>query len=110
MDIKEQKQALKALYQLENLFFYSDGRKYHCFYKTGDEAKNNDAVEITYGGEISMVEFAWRMFPLGILNNIITNSPDVVRFPVLDDDGDIESLWNKYSIKEFSVKELYDEE
>ena len=67
-------------------------------------------IEATYGGEVSLVAFPWVMFPQGMLNNIIANSSDVVRFPVLDNGGDIEYLWNKYSIKEFSLEELYDEE
>lgn len=66
------------------------------------------AIEITYGGEVSMVEFAWKMFPNGIIENIINRSDGVIQFPVLDEEGDIEYLWNKYSIKEFTIEELYE--
>jgi hypothetical protein len=66
------------------------------------------AVEATYGKEISMVEFAWRMFPLGLLDNIIINSPGTIRFPVQSEAGEIEYLWNRYTIKEFPIGELYE--
>lgn len=68
------------------------------------------AVEITYGDEISMVEFPWKMFPQGMLQNIMKNNPTgTVQFPMQDDNGSIHYLWNSYSMKEFSVEELYEE-
>ena len=67
------------------------------------------AVEITYGNEISSVEFCWKLFPQGILQNIMQNSSGIIKFPVQDDNGNITYLWNKYSIKEFSLEELYEE-
>ena len=67
------------------------------------------ALEVTYNGEVGMVEFAWKMFPDGIIENIMKSSLDKIYFPVQDDNGDIEYLWNKYSLKEFSVEDLYDE-
>ena len=66
----------------------------------------NYAIEITYGDEISMVEFAWRLFPEGMLQNLLSNSSGKVMMPVADEYGDIEYLWNKYSIQEFDVEEL----
>jgi hypothetical protein len=68
------------------------------------------AVEATYGNEVSMVEFAWRMFPQGILHNIAENSSGIIKFPMQDENGDISYLWNRYKIVEFSLEELYDEE
>ena len=69
------------------------------------------AIHATYGDEISMVEFPWRMFPQGMIQNIMKNNPTgTIRFPVQDDNGDIQYLWNTYSIKEFSIEEIYDEE
>jgi hypothetical protein len=67
------------------------------------------AVRATYDGEVSMVEFAWRMFPNGILENIMENSSGAIEFPVQDDNGKINYLWNKYSLKEISLEELYEE-
>lgn len=67
------------------------------------------AVEVTYGEGSAMVEFVWKMFPNGVLQNIIENSSKPIKFPVQDDKGDITYLWNTYSLKEFSLEELYEE-
>ena len=64
------------------------------------------ALEVTYNGELGMVEFAWKMFEDGLLQNILTNSSGKFHFPIQDDNGDIEYLWNTYSLKEFSVEDL----
>jgi len=69
----------------------------------------NYAIEVTYGDEISMIEFAWKMFPNGLLQNIMENSSSTIKVPVQDKNGDINYLWNKYSIKELSLKEIYNE-
>jgi len=66
----------------------------------------NYAIEVTYNGEVSMVEFAWKMFPNGMLNNIMSNAPEKIAFPVQDENGDIEYLWNRYSMQEFPLKEI----
>jgi len=68
----------------------------------------NYAVEVTYGGEITMVEFAWKMFPEGLLENIIYNSGDKIALPVKTEDGNIEYLWDKYEMIEFSLETLYE--
>jgi len=70
----------------------------------------NYAIEATYGGELSMVNFAWSMWPSGILQNIIKNSSGKISFPVLDENGDVEYLWKKYSFKDYDLEELYNEE
>lgn len=67
------------------------------------------AVEITYNGEVSMVEFAWKMFPDGILQNIMINSIDKIQFPIQDENGEIEYLWNRYTLKEFPIEVLNNE-
>ena len=67
------------------------------------------AVEVTYKGEISMVEFAWKLFPSGILENVLINSASTIKVPITDENGNIEYLWNRYSIKEFKIEELYAE-
>ncbi len=66
------------------------------------------AVEITYNDEISMVEFPWKMFPNGILENIMRSSSGLIKFPVQDDNGNINYLWNRYSIKEISLEDIYE--
>lgn len=69
------------------------------------------AIEATYGDEISMVEFPWKLFPGGMLQNIMKNNPTgTIKFPVQMDDGNINYLWNTYAIKEFSIEELYEKE
>jgi hypothetical protein len=67
----------------------------------------NYAIEITYGDEVSMAEFCWKMFPQGLLQNLIKNSSGTVQFPMQDDNGPIEYLWNRYSIQEFTLEDLY---
>lgn len=69
----------------------------------------NYAIEVTYAGETAMVEFPWRMFPDGIMENILVNSPETISFPMRDPDGKIEYLWNTYSMQEFNFEELYEE-
>lgn len=66
------------------------------------------AVEATYKGETSTVEFVWRMFPEGVLKNIISNSKRKIYIPTKDENGKIEYLWNRYSIKEYSLEDLYE--
>lgn len=66
------------------------------------------AVEVTYGGEVSMVEFAWKMFPDGIIKNIVENSDGKIYIPTRDDNGEIEYLWSRYSMKEYNLGDLYE--
>ena len=67
------------------------------------------AIEVTYGDEVSMVEFAWKMFPEGIIENLLETNNGIVRMPVPDNSGEITYLWNTYSIKEFDVKDVYED-
>jgi hypothetical protein len=67
------------------------------------------AIDCTYGGEVSMVEFAWKMFPQGILINIMKNCSGTIKFPIEDDNGDVKYLWNKYTLTEFSLEKIYAE-
>ncbi len=56
-----------------------------------------------------MCEFPWKLFPEGLLDNIIQKTTGIIRMPIQDGlNGDIEYLWNKYSIKEFSLEDLYE--
>ena len=57
-----------------------------------------------------MVEFAWKMFPGGMLENILMNSSGIIKFPVLDEHGDIEYLWKTYSFEEYNLEDIYNEE
>jgi hypothetical protein len=56
-----------------------------------------------------MVEFAWKMFPSGIIQNVVRNSPKKVMFPVANKNGEITYLWNNYTMTEFSVEEIYED-
>jgi hypothetical protein len=67
------------------------------------------AVEVTYGGEVGIVEFAWKVFGEGILQNIIQKSTGIIHMPVSDEYGKIEYLWNRYTIKEFNLEDLYED-
>jgi hypothetical protein len=75
---------------------------------SNDSELANYAVLATYGDEVSKVDFAWKIFPQGIIENIISNSDNKIQIPVADEDGTIEYLWNKYSIKEFSLEDIYE--
>ena len=68
----------------------------------------NYAIEVTYNDEHYMVEFPWKMFPEALLQNIIENSHDKLQFPVLDDNGEIEYLWNRYSMQHFNIEDIYE--
>jgi len=83
-----------------------------CFLNiSSNESELTDyAVEVTYGGEMSMVEFAWKMFPGGILRNILVNSSGIIKIPVVDDYGDVQYLWKTYSFKEYDLEDIYGEE
>lgn len=70
----------------------------------------NYAVMVTYGGKITMVEFPWRVFPEGIMENIIKNSSDPIMIPFPDDSGDIEYLWQKYKYVEVPLGAFYENE
>lgn len=65
------------------------------------------AVLATYAEEVSMVDFPWRLFPSGLLQNIIENSNETIKIPIAEDNGEIEYLWNKYNIKEYKLEDLY---
>jgi hypothetical protein len=75
---------------------------------TNDSELADYAVEITYGGDKAMVEFAWKMFPDGIIENIMRSSSGIIKMPVQDDYGNINYLWNTYAIKEFEIGDLYE--
>jgi hypothetical protein len=66
------------------------------------------AVEVTYNDDIDAVEFVWKMFPDGIIQNIIKNSDSTIKFPMQDENGNIEYLWNTYSLKDIRLEELYE--
>jgi hypothetical protein len=74
---------------------------------TNDSELANYAIEVTYNDEKNMVEFAWRMFPNGILENILHTSTGKINIPVPDEEGKIEYLWNKYTIKQYPLEEIY---
>lgn len=64
------------------------------------------AVLATYKNQVTYVDFAWKMFGDGIVLNLLEKSNGSFHFPVEDENGEIEYLWNKYTMKEFSLEEL----
>jgi len=57
----------------------------------------NLAVELCYFRNKSyQKEFVWKVFYNGILENIEENKKDVILFPTLDKDGDVEYLGKRY--------------
>jgi hypothetical protein len=49
--------------------------------------------------------FCWSVFYEGILENIKLNKQEKIMFPFSGDDGDIEYLGEKYSLKEIDTRE-----
>jgi hypothetical protein len=69
------------------------------------------AVYSTYGMDRGSKEFAWKCFGEGIVDNLIENTKDKrVYIPIADDNGTIDYLWKKYSIKEFSIEKVEEDE
>jgi len=69
------------------------------------------AVYSTYGMDRGSKEFAWKCFGEGIIDNLIENTKDKkVYIPIADDNGTIDYLWKKYSIKEFSIEKVEEDE
>ena len=115
--LKEYKEFKKSLrHNLETSYPNLDAFIHYLRKKCYREISSNEseladyAIEITYGDDKVMVDFPWRMFPDGIFQNIVRKSEGVIRMPVQDDNGNIEYLWNRYSIKEFSLEEFYEEQ
>lgn len=94
----------------ENLESYMSYLKKECYSAiSSNESELADyAIEATYGEDSEMVEFAWKMFPNGILQNIFRNASGKINFPVPDEEGDIIYLWNKYTMKEINIGEIYE--
>lgn len=113
--LQEYKAYKKGLrHDLKNSYESLDSFIAHLRKECSTNISSNDseladyAIEATYGDEVSMVEFAWKLFPTGILQNIIQNSSGTIKFPIQAADGEIEYLWNKYKMVEFSVEDLYE--
>lgn len=62
------------------------------------------AVYCSYKLKKGPLDFAWRLFPEGIIQNLIANTnAATISIPIKDDNGDIEYLWKKYAMKEFEL-------
>lgn len=96
--------------EYENLDAYISYLRKECFSTiSSNEAELADyAVEVTYGSGDKTYEFAWKMFPSGILQNIYRNESGEINFPIPDENGDIEYLWNKYKMKKIPLDKIYE--
>ena len=66
----------------------------------------NIAVVLCYGVLSSNSRsFAWNVFGEGIIQNLLSKSDKHVMLPVLDDEGKIEYLYSKYSLKEVVIND-----
>jgi len=113
--LEEYKEFKKSMrYDLDGPYSNIDSFIHHLRKKCNINISTNDseladyAVEITYSKDKSMIEFAWKMFPDGILENIVNQSSGIIRMPVQDDYGDINYLWNTYAIREYNLENLYE--
>ena len=75
---------------------------------SNEEELVNYAVALTYENNNSDIAFVWKMFPDGILTNIMAKSDGKIVFPMADPEGDIEYLWSHYSLKQYDIEELYE--
>ena len=93
-----------------NLDAFVSGLRKKCYanISTNEAELASYAVEVAYGGKSTMQEFPWKMFPNGIIENIMEKSNGIIRMPIEDPYGEIEYLWNRYTIKEFSLGDLYE--
>ena len=66
------------------------------------------AVEITYNGEQSSIEFPWVVFPDGVLQNLIEKSDGTLFVPIPNEDGEKEYLWERYSFEKKNISEIYE--
>jgi hypothetical protein len=66
------------------------------------------AIKVTYEENPAMVEFAWKMFPEGVLENVYWNSNEVAQFPIQSENGEIEYLWDRYTMTDFVVENLWE--
>jgi hypothetical protein len=91
----------------ENLDSFVAYLRKECYKEisSNDSELANLSVQATYGDKVSMIVFPWDVFPSGLLENIKTNSEEKISFPVQNEKGEIEYLWNKYSIERFFIGE-----
>ena len=101
-------------HDLENAFENLDLFVEYLRKKCSETISSNDselatyAVLCTYGKDTSAIDFAWKLFPEGIIQNITVNSDIKMTVPIEDKNGKIEYLWNNYTLEEFSPKEVYE--
>lgn len=99
---------LDSPYSNIDSFIHYLRKKCNLTISTNDSELADYAIEITYGKDKAMLEFAWKMFPEGILENIVNQSSGIIRMPIQDDYGNINYLWNTYTIKEYKLDDLYE--
>ena len=95
---KSQRDKITGIFNNLDMFVYYLRKQCELNISNNDSELANYAIEVTYGNEVSMVEFAWRMFPDGIIHNTIINSSGILRMPVQDDFGEIEYKFKLRSI------------
>jgi hypothetical protein len=98
--------------QYGNLDSFAARLRKNCFmFISSSESELVDyAIEATYGeNDKNGVEFVWKLFPDGIFQNILLHRPSTIKFPVQDENGEIEYLWSRYSLKEIPLEEIYEE-
>lgn len=73
-------------------------------YFTNEEELANYVVEVCYIQRYHQSKsFAWNVFGNCLVNNLMRNTSQPITIPMKDDKGDIEYLFNKYSLKEICV-------
>lgn len=100
---------LNNSYENVDVFIAYLRKECHSNISSNESELANYAIEVTYGDEVSMVEFAWKMFPNGMLENILASSSGVLFLPVQKEDGSTEYLWNRYEFQEYPLEALYED-
>ena len=73
-------------------------------YFDNEEELANYIVEVCYIQRYHQSKsFAWNVFGNSLIKNLMKNTSQPITIPMRDNNGDIEYLFNKYSLKEICV-------
>jgi hypothetical protein len=96
---------LNSAESVENMTSIFSVIKNKIFEISSDQASLTDnAIDLCYGDMGSNYDFIWNVLLEGMLNNM-SKKYGKYKIPVLNNDGDIEFLRNRYSMLEVSIVE-----
>lgn len=78
-------------------------KDYFFSVENNEDVLTNVLVDYFYGEEKSNKDILWTYFGRNIVKNILSNTKRPVEFPFRDDNGDIEYLGMRFSVKEVLI-------